>query len=47
MDSVEKYAHELKFELDLPLIKVLDNIFSLHGHVIIDFPSASDEQVSM
>ena len=45
-DGMEKCAHELKLELKLPLIKVLDNIFSLHGRVIIDFPGASHEQVS-
>ena len=45
-DGVEKYAQELKFDLDLPLREVLDSVFSNYGHVIIDFPRASYEQVS-
>ena len=44
-DGVQNEAKELKFDLHLPLIQVLDSVFSHYGRVIIDFPGTSDEQV--
>ena len=44
-NDVQEEAEKLKFYLHLPLIQVLDSVFSVHGRVIIDFPEISNEQV--